>query len=436
MTTLCLDASMGISGDMTVAALLDLGADEKVLRAVLESLPEKEFSIEIKRVQKAALDMLDFNVVLTHDNRDHDMAYLHGHDHDHDHDHTHTHAHDHSHGDHEHPLSEGEHHHHDHVHSHRSLFDIGALIAKTTATDNAKKIALDIFEVLAKAEAKAHGKPLHQVHFHEVGAVDSIVDILSAAVCLDNLGIDRVIVRNLSEGYGTVRCQHGILPIPVPAVANIAAEYGLSLKTIDIEGELITPTGAAILAAMNANSQMPAESYKINLMGMGAGKRQYARPSFLRAMLITENKASDTQDEIVQLEANIDDSTPEVLGYAMDRLLEAGALDVSYSPIFMKKNRPGYLLTVLCKENLRDVLEAIIFSETTTIGIRRSTLQRTLLKRDITTVQSPYGEVEVKVCTTPDGEKFYYPEFESVKALALKKNVPFKLVFNAALKDA
>lgn len=430
MTTLCLDASMGISGDMTVAALLDLGADEKVLRAVLESLPEKEFSIEIKRVQKAALDMMDFNVVLTHDNQDHDMAYLHGHDH------THTHDHDHNHGDHEHPHGESEHHHHDHSHSHRSLFDIGALIAKTTATDNAKKIALDIFEVLAKAEAKAHGKPLHQVHFHEVGAVDSIVDILSATVCLDNLGIDRVIVRNLSEGYGTVRCQHGILPIPVPAVANIAAEHGLSLKTIDIEGELITPTGAAILAAMNASSDMPKGSYKINRMGMGAGKRQYARPSFLRAMLITENKASDTQDEIVQLEANIDDSTPEVLGYAMDRLLEAGALDVSYSPIFMKKNRPGYLLTVLCKENLREVLEAIIFSETTTIGIRRSTLQRTLLKRDITTVQTPYGEVEVKVCTTPDGEKFYYPEFESVKALALKKNVPFKIVFNAALKDA
>lgn len=430
MTTLCLDASMGISGDMTVAALLDLGADEKVLRAVLESLPEKEFSIEIKRVQKAALDMMDFNVVLTHDNQDHDMAYLHGHDH------THTHDHDHNHGDHEHPHGESEHHHHDHSHSHRSLFDIGALIAKTTATDNAKKIALDIFEVLAKAEAKAHGKPLHQVHFHEVGAVDSIVDILSATVCLDNLGIDRVIVRNLSEGYGTVRCQHGILPIPVPAVANIAAEHGLSLKTIDIEGELITPTGAAILAAMNASSDMPKGSYKINRMGMGAGKRQYAQPSFLRAMLITENKASDTQDEIVQLEANIDDSTPEVLGYAMDRLLEAGALDVSYSPIFMKKNRPGYLLTVLCKENLREVLEAIIFSETTTIGIRRSTLQRTLLKRDITTVQTPYGEVEVKVCTTPDGEKFYYPEFESVKALALKKNVPFKLVFNAALKDA
>lgn len=424
MTTLCLDASMGISGDMTVAALLDLGADEKVLRAVLESLPEKEFSIEIKRVQKAALDMLDFNVVLTHDNHDHDMAYLHGHDHEH----THTHDHDHIHG-------EGDHH-HDHSHNHRSLFDIGALIAKTTATDNAKKIALDIFEVLAKAEAKAHGKPLHQVHFHEVGAVDSIVDILSVAVCLDNLGIDQLVVRNLSEGRGTVRCQHGILPIPVPAVANIAAEHGLFLKTIDIEGELITPTGAAILAAMNATSKMPTGSYKINRMGMGAGKREYARPSFLRAMLITENQASDTQDEIVQLQANIDDSTPEVLGYAMDRLLEAGALDVSYSPIFMKKNRPGYLLTVLCKENLREVLEAIIFRETTTIGIRRQILQRTLLKRDIATVQTPYGEVEVKVCTDSDGAKFYYPEFESVKAVALEKNVPFKLVFNAALKDA
>ncbi len=428
MTTLCLDASMGISGDMTVAALLDLGADENVLRAVLQSLPEKEFSIEIKRVQKAALDMLDFNVVLTHDNQDHDMVYLHGHDH------THTHDHDHNHGDHEHPHGESEHHHHDHSHSHRSLFDIGALIAKTTATDNAKKIALDIFEVLAKAEAKAHGKPLHQVHFHEVGAVDSIVDILSAAVCLDNLGIDRVIIRNLSEGYGTVRCQHGILPIPVPAVTNIVAEHGLSLKTIDIEGELITPTGAAILAAMKASSHMPTGSYKINRMGMGAGKRQYARPSFLRAMLITENQDTDTQDEIVQLEANIDDSTPEVLGYAMDRLLEAGALDVSYSPIFMKKNRPGYLLRVLCKENLRDVLEAIIFRETTTIGIRRLTLQRTLLKRDIIKVQTPYGEVEVKVCTAPDGEKFYYPEFESVKTLALKENVPFKLIFNTALK--
>jgi uncharacterized protein (DUF111 family) len=188
---------------------------------------------------------------------------------------------------------------------------------------------------LAQAEAKAHGKTIAQVHFHEVGAIDSIVDILSVAVCLDDLNVTETVLRSLNEGYGTVRCQHGILPIPVPAVANICSAYGIEMQFCDIEGELITPTGAAILAALDVRTTLPS-SYRIKATGMGAGKRQYSRPSFLRAMLL-EEKQQGQSDEIVKLESNIDDCSPEVLGYVMDRLFEAGALDVFTTPIGMKK---------------------------------------------------------------------------------------------------
>ena len=283
--TVYLECYSGISGDMTVAALLDLGADKTVLDRVLKSLPVSGFQIKISRVVKSGIDACDFDVMLdkNHENHDHDMEYLHGSHHGSHHGHAvtdlsghtaeHTHMHD----------SESAHGHHHH--EHRGLKEITHIIEHSVMTDNAKKIALRIFEILAKAESKAHNVPVDQVHFHEVGAVDSIVDIVAVAVCLDNLGITEVIVPVLYEGRGTVRCQHGILPIPVPAVANVVSENHLCLKMTEVEGELVTPTGAAIVAAIKTKDKLP-EKFEIQKVGIGAGKRQYECPGILRAMII------------------------------------------------------------------------------------------------------------------------------------------------------
>ena len=232
--------------------------------------------------------------------------------------------------------------------------EIRQIIAAADMTENARKISLDIFEILAQAEAKAHNVPAEEVHFHEVGAVDSIVDILSVAVCLDNLGITDVIVPVLYEGIGTIRCQHGILPVPVPAVTNIVQQCGLDLKITQVKGELVTPTGAAIVAAVRTGKTLP-ENFEIEKIGIGAGKRTYECPGILRAMLIRNtdsDQSSDDKDVIYKLETNIDDCSGEVLGFVMERLFEAGARDVHYTPVYMKKNRPAWLLTVICKEEV------------------------------------------------------------------------------------
>lgn len=283
--TLYLECYSGISGDMTVAALLDLGADKTVLDRVLKSLPVSGFQIKISRVVKSGIDACDFDVILDkkHENHDHDMEYLHGHHHDdvaadlsiHTHEHTADHAH----------LHDTESAHGHHHHEHRGLQEITDIIEHSVMTDNAKKIALRIFEILAEAESKAHNLPVDQIHFHEVGAVDSIVDIVSVAVCLDNLAVTDIIVPVLYEGRGTVRCQHGILPIPVPAVANVISKNHLCLKMTDVEGELVTPTGAAIVAAVKTKDKLP-EQFEIEKIGIGAGKRQYKCPGILRAMII------------------------------------------------------------------------------------------------------------------------------------------------------
>ena len=270
--TLYLECYSGISGDMTVAALLDLGADQTVLDNVLKSLSVSGFRTKISRVVKSGIDACDFDVVLdkAHENHDHDMEYLHGHHHEH----THSYAAESAHG----------HHHHEH----RGMKEITHIIEHGAMTENAKKIALKIFGILAEAESKAHNVPVDQVHFHEVGAVDSIVDIVSTAVCLDNLDITDVIVPVLCEGRGTVRCQHGILPIPVPAVANVVSANHLHLKMTEVEGELVTPTGAAIVAAVKTKDKLP-ETFEIQKIGIGAGKRQYECPGILRAMIISES---------------------------------------------------------------------------------------------------------------------------------------------------
>lgn len=271
--TLYLECSSGISGDMAVAALLDLGSPEekaereKLVLEVLGSLSVQGFDIRISRVEKSGLDACDFDVVLdaAHENHDHDMDYLYGHLDD---DHAHHHV-----------------HHHEHHHEHRNLADVCAIIDASCATENAKRIARDIFAVLAEAEAKAHGKPVSEVHFHEVGAVDSIADVLAFAVCLDHVAADEVVVNELAEGKGTVRCQHGIIPVPVPAVVNIVSAHGIALRMLDVFGELVTPTGAAIVAATRTSDKLP-ERFVIKAVGLGAGKRDYDTPGVVRAMII------------------------------------------------------------------------------------------------------------------------------------------------------
>lgn len=423
---LYLECESGISGDMTVAALLDLGADQEALERALQSLPVDGFHTVVSRVKKAGLDMCDFDVVLNqaHENHDHDMEYLHGQESIHPEEHFHVHGEgSHTHGGahtgegpHTHGgahMEEAHHVHGGHAHEHRGLPEILHIIEHADLTERAKETASRIFRILAAAEAKAHGVPEDQVHFHEVGAVDSIVDIVAAAVCLDDLGITDVVVTRLNEGQGTIRCQHGILPVPVPAVMNIAEAHRLPLHVTETKGELVTPTGAAIVAAIRTGSRLP-DVFTVEKMGMGAGKRSYDRPGMLRAMLIRDE--AEERDLIYKLETNIDDCTGESLGYAMDRLMEAGARDVHYTPVYMKKNRPAYQLNVICAGEDIDRMEEIIFRETTTIGIRRIPMERTVLRREMRTVQTPLGEAQVKVCTYGGTER-YFPEYNSVTAL-------------------
>ena len=488
---LYLECNSGISGDMTVAALLDLGADRQVLTDALASLPLTGYSIEIKDVYKSGLRACDFNVILEHDNHDHDMEYLHGH----------AHASDAS------PES------HHHAHESRNLQDITEIINAGKLSDSARELALHIFRILAEAEASVHGKSVEEIHFHEVGAVDSIVDIVAAAVCLDNLHPARVVVSPLTDGSGQIRCQHGIIPVPVPAVTAIVAQNDLTLKLTDVEGELVTPTGAAIAAALTSPDTwssgmpqtdvvqtkphhsdqsfvaacLPAE-FRIRKIGLGAGKRDYATTGVLRAMLLepqyqTENveilslsngqindgsfssqgyyanSSNDSQldrlppvsrnqsddfdnpsaqvfhgdddsaDTILSLESNIDDCTGEALSFTMQELLEHGALDVFYVPIYMKKNRPAYLLRALCHANRRADLESIIFKNTTTIGIRVQEMQRTKLPRQVVSVETPWGVADVKCCTH-NGETFCYPENDSVSELARKNQIGFPEMYH------
>ena len=420
--TLYLECYSGISGDMTAAALLDLGADREVLKESLKSLPVGGFRTEITRVKKSGLDACDFSVILEQDNHDHDMEYLHGseksyaghHEHSHEVNHEHHHGHTHS---------------HEHPHEHRGMKEITEIIQKSEMTARAKKMAMRVFGILAQAESKAHGVPVEEVHFHEVGAVDSIVDIAAIAICMDNLDISNVIVPVLYEGTGFIRCQHGQIPVPVPAVTHIAETHKLKLKITDIQGELVTPTGAAVVAAFRTSDRLP-EDFTMLKTGIGAGKRQYRCPGILRAMLIRETTDLQIKDIIWKLETDMDDCGGEMMGHVMNLLMANGAREVHYTPIYTKKNRPAYTLTVICKESEREKLENLIFSETTTIGIRRVEMERTILQREIQKKDTPVGTAIVKACTLPDGNIRYYPEYENVAELAERNQLSFRETYD------
>lgn len=438
---LYLECNSGISGDMTVAALLDLGADRQILLDALSSLPLTGYSIEIKDVYKSGIRACDFNVILDHDNHDHDMDYLHGHAHsmadEHDHTHSHNlsdeheqiHRHDHSMtvGDaHDHDTEESQHMHHHH-HDARNLNDITKIIQVGQLSSGAKDLALKIFQILAEAEAAVHGKTLEEIHFHEVGAVDSIVDIVAVAVCIDNLSPSGIVISALTDGKGQIRCQHGLIPVPVPAVTAIAMQNDLTLNISDVEGELVTPTGAAIAAAVRTATTLP-KDFRIRRIGFGAGKRDYATTGLLRAMLL-QPLSKDTHDTILSLETNIDDCSGEALSYTMQQLLDAGALDAFCIPIYMKKNRPACLLKVLCNPEQRTEMESIIFRNTTTIGIRIQEMQRTKLPRKIFALETPWGMADVKCCTYGN-DTYYYPENDSVSRLAKQNGTGFTEMYN------
>ena len=396
--TLYFECYSGISGDMAVAAMMDLGADRTRLMEALDSMPLEGFRVEVTRRMRSGLDVADFNVILDEDNHDHDMDYLYGEHH----------------GDHDH-----------HPHTHRRMAEITDIISKTRMTDNARSIAMRIFSILAEAEARAHGIPVEQVHFHEVGAVDSIVDIVSLAVCLDDLSPDTVCFSDLYEGTGTVRCQHGVLPVPVPAVVNIASEHGLRLRITPSQGEFVTPTGAAFAAAVS-NAEPPDGPLSIIKVGMGSGKRETDRSGILRAMIIDTGDRGNT---VCKIECNIDDCSGETLGYTMEKLLSEGAMDVFCTPIVMKKSRPAHTLTVLCSEQDADRMTEMLFRETTTIGVRRIIMDKVMMDRRIETVDSPIGKVDVKVCSFGDVRRSY-PEYESLKRICSEKGMSYSEAYS------
>lgn len=391
------EGKSGISGDMVVASLLDLGADGKKLDDVLQSLNLDGFHYHVSQKTSYSVSGCDFDVHLHHHETPHEEHY----------------------------------HEHGHHHEHRHLSDVYEIIDRGVMSDNARSLAKKIFRIVADAEAKAHGCAIEEVHFHEVGAIDSIVDIVAAAVLIDDLGIEKCIVSGLTEGQGTVMCQHGELPVPVPAVLNIAETHQIILRPSSANGEMVTPTGIAIAAALKTAERLPAE-YKILKSGIGLGKKDFGKANFLRTMIIED--VSD-KEQVYVVEANIDDSTAEELGLAMEKLFAAGARDVHFEPCFMKKNRPAYILRIITTAENLEQTEDIVFRCTSTIGLRKYPVERTCMDRKTVKIKLDYGEVDVKISTYKDIVRCQ-PEYESVKRLAEISGKDFRTVFATARRIA
>ncbi len=419
MKVLYFDCFSGISGDMTLGALLDLGIDKAAFLAELEKLKVDGYSIEINNKIKNGISGTDVHVVLEEtghheDDEEHQYGEIHHIDHHH-------------HGEHEHTHEDA----HEHTHTHnseRNLEDIEHIINHSELRPRVKSMSIKIFREIARAEAKVHGKGINEVHFHEVGAVDSIVDIVGSCICLDLLGIERIFASELHEGKGFVKCAHGLLPVPVPAVMEMLCSSKIPLITEDIPFELVTPTGLAIIKTISSGfGKMPPMS--IEKTGYGMGKRETGRFNALRVVMGSlYQQDMIPNDEISILETNIDNMSPEIMGYTMEKLLDSGALDVYYTPIYMKKSRPSAMLTVLVKCGEEKKISDIIFSETSTLGIRISHSQRFCMDRELVKVNTQYGDVRVKVANIGDIMKFA-PEYEDCRSIALKTGMPIKEVY-------
>ena len=317
-----------------------------------------------------------------------------------------------------------------HEHKHRHLSDIKEIIEGSDLSENVKQLAVKIFTRLAEAEARVHNEPVDHVHFHEVGALDAIVDVVGAAICFDYLKIDRFVCSPLHVGSGMVQMAHGRFPIPPPAVAELLK--GVPFYSTDIKGELLTPTGAAIITTVCSDygpiPQMTTES-----TGYGAGTREYSDfPNVLRVLLGETDAATPTDERLWMLETNLDDASPQIIGHVMERVLELGALDCFFTPVQMKKNRPGVLLSVLCEPDQKEAVMKLLFMETTTLGVRSYEVLRRALRRSVVHVETQYGLIDVKVAHLDGRIANEMPEFEQCRAAAAKAGVPVKVVEEAA----
>jgi uncharacterized protein (TIGR00299 family) protein len=432
MKTLYLDLISGLSGDMFIGALIDLGVDAGRLEQELAKLGLKEYHLHFQRGQKSGIAGVKFDVHLA-DEHHHEGHHAHGHGHDHPHEAGHAHA---AGPEHQHKPAPAREHGHASV---RTFAHIRQLIAGSGLSGWVKEKSTAVFHRLAVAEGKVHGLPPEQVHFHEVGAVDSIVDIVGACIGLEMLGKPRVLASPVVEGAGWIDCAHGRFPIPAPATLAVLGARGIPLSQCDEPHELVTPTGAALLAEF-VEAFGPMRGLVAEKIGFGLGTRENkTRPNVLRAILgeaAADNDAAHDweRDTIAVLETNLDDIQAEILGHFIEQALAAGALDVFYTPIQMKKNRPGVLLTVLCAEADVDKFTELMLRETSSFGVRRYPAERRKLAREFATVQTPYGEVTVKLGRLDGRVVQAAPEFESCKKLAEAAKVPLKTVYEAAIK--
>lgn len=434
MKTLYLDIFSGISGDMFIGAMLDLGVDAHTFEHELEKLGLHEYHLHVARGERGAITGTKFDVHLAHE-----------HPHEHHEDHGHSHTHSHTHGSpHAHSHEHHHEHHHEHEHAHgRTFSDIRALIQRSRLSEWVKHKAVAVFHRVAVAEGRIHGHPPEEVHFHEVGAVDSIVDIVGACVALEMLGRPRVLAAAPVEGTGTIRCAHGQFPIPAPATLEILSARGVVLSQCEEPGELITPTGAAILAEF-VERFGPLPHFAVEKIGYGLGTRQNkTRPNVLRALLGQE-AAPDTvakspldweTDTVVVLATNLDDINPELLGAFVEKSLALGALDTFYTPVHMKKNRPGVLLTVLCAPSDAEKFSELILRETSAFGVRRTTAERRKLRRELTSVETPYGEVAIKLGRLNGVIIQAAPEYESCRSVAERTGLPIRQIYAAAIQS-
>lgn len=462
MKILYFDCATGISGNMAIGALLEICDGEQYLRDELAKLGVPGYQLNvIKRashgIDGTYVEVLEANtgipVDAIHDGNKNvgssaTLGLHHGHTHSHHHEldsspehhsHGHCHEHEHNHSLDNHCDNHQDDHDNNHNHVHRTHADIKQIIEGCGITEDAKNLSKSMFHKVAVAEAKVHGKPIDEVHFHEVGAIDSIVDIVSVAILMDYIKPDRVISSVVSDGYGTIKCAHGVLSVPVPATSMIYKNEHIRFKQIEVPTELVTPTGAAIISTF-AESYGLMPEMNLNKIGIGVGSRNIGGPNTLRVFLGEDVTADgETQnDDIIVINSNIDDSSGEDLGYVLEKLMDAGALDVSYSPIFMKKNRPAYRLEVICRAETREKLSEIIFDETTTIGVRYYPVQREELTRVRTLVDTELGQIEAKQVSTTSGHTYTYPEYESMKSIASELGVSMKSVratFEKGLRD-
>jgi pyridinium-3,5-bisthiocarboxylic acid mononucleotide nickel chelatase len=458
MKILYYDCFSGISGDMNLGALLDLGVKKEVLISGLEMLKLDGWEIEITREQRHGIFGTKVTVITEdeiEERADENHHHEHDHDHDHDNNHEHEHEHDHDHN-HEHEREHHLHHHKTetpeevdkkahapylvnreaemHHHPHRNLKDIETIINNSNLNNNIRAIALNIFRKIADAEAEVHNKAVDEIHFHEVGAVDSIIDIIGAAICFDALGPEKIFVSNIEVGGGLVKCAHGVLPVPAPATASLLKGFPVHNGGVDFEAT--TPTGAAIIATLCERA--PADlSYSVISTGYGVGhKENPSLPNMLRVYLAETSEEHVTSHNSVLVECNVDDMNPELADYITSKLLGSGIPDVYFIPVIMKKTRPAFIISIICEEAHLPKVREILFTESTTLGIRIIPFRKETLQREFVDVQTKYGRITVKKSWFNGRLVTVKPEADQCAALAAALGVPMKEIIREAINCA